>query len=52
MSKIIRNPLEKRKQIYIQKLLDAGVYKVSGRQLYHLTLSELESTYKSRSQDD
>ncbi|MBB2478888.1 Fur-regulated basic protein FbpA [Bacillus sp. APMAM] len=52
MSNIIRNPLEKRKQIYIQKLLDAGIYKVSGRQLYNLTLSELENTYQSRPHHD
>jgi len=52
MSNIIRNPIEKRKQIYIQKLLDAGIYKVSNRQLYNLTLAELENTYKSRTQNN
>ncbi len=48
MANFLREAVEKKKQMYIQKLLNAGVYKVSDRQLYDLTLSELETIYKAR----
>jgi hypothetical protein len=39
----LRTAIEKVRQCYIEKLLEAGIFKGADRQLYHLTLSELAS---------
>ncbi|MFC7392919.1 Fur-regulated basic protein FbpA [Scopulibacillus cellulosilyticus] len=46
MNNQLREAIEAKKQYYIEKLLDAGIYKVSNRQLYRLTLSELERIFQ------
>lgn len=38
---------EKRKEELIMNLIDCGVYKVNGRQLHELTLSEVEEQIKA-----
>lgn len=45
MSKYLREAVERKKQQYIEKLLEAGVYRVTDRHLYNLTLSELEMIF-------
>ncbi|HET7629649.1 MAG TPA: Fur-regulated basic protein FbpA [Bacillales bacterium] len=45
MSQQLRKAVERKKQTYIQRLLDAGIYKSGNCQLYELTLSELEKEY-------
>lgn len=46
MSKQLREAVEQKKQQYIEMLLEAGVYRVTDRHLYNLTLSELEMILK------
>jgi hypothetical protein len=46
MSKFLREAIEKKKQFYAKRLLEAGVYKESSL-LHQLTLSELEKIYQS-----
>jgi len=46
MSKQLREAVEQKKQQYIEMLLEAGVYSVTDRHLYNLTLSELEMILK------
>lgn len=46
MTNQLRQAVEDRKQFYIQKLLNAGIFKRANRQLYELTLSELEKEYR------
>lgn len=43
MSYQLRTAIAEMKQYYIEKLLQAGVFKETDRQLYSFTLSELES---------
>jgi hypothetical protein len=38
----LRQAIEKAKEYYIQKLLEVGIYKRSDRQLYQLTLTEMQ----------
>jgi hypothetical protein len=47
MSKFLREAVEKQKQIYMKRMLEAGIYKESDLRLYQLTLSELEQIYQS-----
>ncbi|WP_156906648.1 Fur-regulated basic protein FbpA [Alteribacter aurantiacus] len=51
MSKDVEQRLEKRRQELIEKLLSKGIFKVSGHQLYHLTLRELEMEYNQVSKE-
>ncbi|TCP29209.1 Fur-regulated basic protein A [Scopulibacillus darangshiensis] len=46
MSKRHPESMEKKKNYFIKKLLDYGVYKAKGRQLYELTIGELEREYR------
>ncbi|HET7657724.1 MAG TPA: Fur-regulated basic protein FbpA [Bacillales bacterium] len=45
MANRLRQVVEDKKQFFIQELLNAGIYKRANRQLYELTLSELEKEY-------
>lgn len=45
MSYGLRYAVEKRKKQLIEKLIDVGVYKVLNKQLYELSLDELEKEY-------
>jgi hypothetical protein len=45
MSKFLREAIEKKKQFYMKRLLEAGIYKESDLCLHQLTLSELEQIY-------
>jgi hypothetical protein len=47
MSKFLREAVEKKKQIYMKRILEAGIYKESDLRLYQLTLSELKQIYQS-----
>ncbi|CAM4320064.1 Fur-regulated basic protein FbpA [Bacillus manliponensis] len=42
MGNRLRFAVEERKKQLIDKLIRAGIYKVPGKQLYELSLSELE----------
>ncbi|WP_242224096.1 Fur-regulated basic protein FbpA [Bacillus cereus group sp. BfR-BA-01380] len=46
MSYGLRYAVEKRKKQLIEKLIDVGIYKVLNKQLYELTLDELEKEYE------
>jgi hypothetical protein len=46
MSAYLREMVEKRKELLINKLLKHGIYKLLNQQLYELPLSELEREYK------
>lgn len=46
MSYGLRYVVEKRKKQLIEKLIDVGIYKVLNKQLYELTLDELEKEYE------
>ncbi|WP_408008615.1 Fur-regulated basic protein FbpA [Pseudalkalibacillus sp. A8] len=46
MAGYIRKSLDRVKEYYISQLLNAGQYKTSDRQLYELTLNELEREFK------
>jgi hypothetical protein len=52
MSNQLREAVTRKKQDYITKLLEAGIYKASDRQLYELTLSELEQEFQFLSKTD
>lgn len=41
----LRKAVDDKKQFFIQELLNRGIYKRANRQLYELTLSELEKEY-------
>jgi len=45
MSYGLRYAVEQRKKQLIEKLIDVGVYKVLNKQLYELSLDELEKEY-------
>ncbi|EZP78920.1 hypothetical protein H839_03591 [Parageobacillus genomosp. 1] len=47
MSKLLREAIKKKKQFYMKRILEAGIYKKSDPRLYQLTLSELEQIYQS-----
>lgn len=47
MSNQLRQAIEKARQYYITKLVEAGVFNYSEQQLYKLTLTELEDIYKN-----
>ncbi|WP_085524374.1 Fur-regulated basic protein FbpA [Tuberibacillus sp. Marseille-P3662] len=44
MTHDFRKAVESKKQYYIDRLLNAGIYKVRGLHLYRLTLGELRIT--------
>ncbi|MDG4656244.1 Fur-regulated basic protein FbpA [Ectobacillus antri] len=44
---ILRKLIENQKRFYIEKLLEAGVYKNLDDHLYEKTLSELAQVYES-----
>lgn len=46
MSIQLRNAIDKLRHCYIDKLLQAGVFKEGEAQLYQLTVSELENLYR------
>ncbi|RYL89770.1 Fur-regulated basic protein FbpA [Sporolactobacillus sp. THM7-4] len=46
MSDRFQTENEQRKDFIIGKLLDGGIYKTENRQLYELSLKELENTYE------
>ncbi|WP_261131028.1 Fur-regulated basic protein FbpA [Bacillus sp. Marseille-Q3570] len=46
MAAYLRKSLDRVKHHYISQLLNAGYYKSSDRQLYELTLKELEKEFK------
>lgn len=50
MSDSLTKSYEKKKDDLIGKLLDRGIFKTNDHQLYELSLSELEHTYKKLSQ--
>lgn len=45
MANRLRRVVDDKKQYFIQQLLNAGIYKRANRQLYELTLNELEKEY-------
>jgi hypothetical protein len=47
VSNLLRKIIERQKQFYIEKLLEAGIYKTTDGHLYEKTLSELEQVYAS-----
>lgn len=47
MAKILRDAVEMKQQILINKLIKLGLYKKDDKHLFELTLSELEWEYKS-----
>jgi hypothetical protein len=47
MSKHLRTALEKLKQFYITKIIDAGHPRETTQELKKLTVSELEAIYKT-----
>lgn len=46
MAKILRNAVERKQQLLINKLINFGLYKKEDKHLFELTLSELEMEYK------
>jgi Fur-regulated basic protein A len=42
----VRNTMEQRREKLINKLIAFGIFKKEDRQLFELTLSELEYTYR------
>ncbi|MEH7245930.1 Fur-regulated basic protein FbpA [Neobacillus niacini] len=46
MKNILRNAVQQRRQVLIDKLLKIGVFKKEDRHLYEWTLSDLEEEYK------
>lgn len=46
MANQLRRAVEQKKQFYIERLLEKGIFKQNGRQLYELTLSELQREYE------
>lgn len=47
MSALLRQAVEYRRQELIDRLIGANVFKKNGKQLFELTLSELEKEYRS-----
>ncbi|ABS21731.1 Fur-regulated basic protein FbpA [Bacillus cytotoxicus] len=47
MSSQLRFAIENRKKQLIDQLIGAGVFKILNRQLYELSLEELEKEYKN-----
>lgn len=47
MSALLRQAVEHKRQKLIEQLINADVYKKDGKQLFELTLSELENEYRS-----
>lgn len=47
MSKHLRTALERLKQFYIMKIIDAGHHGETTQELKKLTVSELEAIYKT-----
>ncbi|EMA6344767.1 Fur-regulated basic protein FbpA [Bacillus cytotoxicus] len=47
MSSQLRFAIENRKKQLIDQLIGAGVFKILDRQLYELSLEELEKEYKN-----
>ncbi|MEH7254149.1 MULTISPECIES: Fur-regulated basic protein FbpA [Bacillaceae] len=45
MENILRNAVQQRRQILIDKLIKIGVFKKDDRHLYEWTLSDLEEEY-------
>jgi Fur-regulated basic protein A len=49
----LRRAVEHEKDLYKNRLLEMGYFKTpEGKQLYELTLSELEEIYRNEKQDD
>ncbi|HET7577980.1 MAG TPA: Fur-regulated basic protein FbpA [Bacillales bacterium] len=46
MPAYLRKGIESVKQSYIQRLINAGIYKKDDRQLYELAFSELKNEYR------
>ena len=46
MENILRNAVQQRRQILIDKLIKIGMFKKDDRHLYEWTLSDLEEEYK------
>lgn len=46
MQNHLHDGIEEKKDFYIDKLLDRGIYKTKNQQLYELSLSELEQEYR------
>ncbi|SFG37220.1 Fur-regulated basic protein FbpA [Sporolactobacillus nakayamae] len=46
MTDTLTKGYEKKKNDLIGKLLDLGIFKTKNRQLYELSLNELEDTYR------
>ncbi|WP_175989213.1 Fur-regulated basic protein FbpA [Bacillus sp. Marseille-Q1617] len=46
MGKIIRHTLERRREELINKLITYNIFKKNGKQLFELTLQELEKEYQ------
>ncbi|MGG1674140.1 Fur-regulated basic protein FbpA [Neobacillus sp. NRS-1170] len=46
MGNLLRNAVYLKKQNLINKLIKFGIYKKNSKQLYELTLSELEKEYR------
>lgn len=49
MQSHLHDGIEQKKDFYIDKLLDLGIYKTKNLQLYELSLSELEHEYRKLS---
>ncbi|WP_100488421.1 Fur-regulated basic protein FbpA [Sporolactobacillus pectinivorans] len=47
MSALLRQVVEIRRQELIDQLIEADVFKKDGKQLFELTLTELENEYRS-----
>ncbi|MFB9761574.1 MULTISPECIES: Fur-regulated basic protein FbpA [Bacillaceae] len=47
MSNLLRKAVERQKRFYIERLLEAGIYKKSNVHLYEMTLSDLKQVYQS-----
>lgn len=51
MSKFIQEAIRVKKDYLINELIKMGIYKKGERQLYELTLTELEMEYKRQLED-
>jgi hypothetical protein len=47
MTNLLRKIIESKKKFYIERLIDAQIYRTSDVQVYEMTLSELEQVYNS-----
>ncbi|MDR4947359.1 Fur-regulated basic protein FbpA [Neobacillus cucumis] len=52
MENLLRKAVQIKKQFFINKLIQSGVYKKNNRHLYEWTLSELEREYKQIKQEN